>query len=429
MIISCSCGKQLSINESLAGKKVKCPGCGNIFVAPAPSGSQQASPPPPPPPATRPSPPPPDPSPRRRRPINPDGELSFDCPSVRAERLMVLTKGEEPVELYHLGKAILTRSGSQVNWFVDVVVCDMGLLVVPYTHHNPAQHAAHGGGLIGAAIGAVASSMAYSKANKIFLEQSAETQGWEPTELFTGVTKHSKSGGRCSKGVNLMVNEQMGAELLPADELSSWKTPSKKIIEVKWRNRTWKFQRPDDLDKECNRAWDQLRDELDEWQENAAALLESRSGGPDDPGLPALLEWAHRPDDEMPSWVQGTVNQLADTDLSKPIKKFAVPWETVGRLAGRLKQINGGEEMARQLQDLNNQQAMPLWISFLITLILGVLGVFASLVFSVQEDGEEALIVISWVVTGILLFVALILGIMTWEVKGGFSKGLKAVSS
>jgi hypothetical protein len=426
VIVACPCGKQLSINESLAGKKVKCPGCGNVFIAPGPSDPQPA----PPPPRPAPSNPPPPAKPRRRRPLNPDGELSFDCPSIRAERLRVMTGGEEPVEMFNLGKTILTRAGSQVNWFVDVIVCDVGLLVVPYSHHNPAQHTAttiHFG-LIGAAVGAVASSIAYNKASKAYADQAEQTDDWDPADLFAGVTKDIKSGGRTSSGPKLAPQEQMGAEFLPADEIESWKTPNAKTLEIKWRNRVFKFVRPDDADSRTKRDWDRLRDELDEWQEKGSAELEQRTGGPDQPGLAALLEWGHRPVGDVPDWVTQAVADLADSDLSVMLKKFVVPWETMGRLAGKLTEVPGGDEIARQLHEANAKKATPLLVSSVLTTGVGVAGLGLSLVVTAAE-AEEGFIAISWVVTVVVLIVALILWLMWWDVSGGFKKGLKAVGS
>jgi hypothetical protein len=36
LLIECACGKKLNVRAELAGKKVKCPGCGNVVIAPAP---------------------------------------------------------------------------------------------------------------------------------------------------------------------------------------------------------------------------------------------------------------------------------------------------------------------------------------------------------------------------------------------------------
>src|SRR5690242_17188892 len=33
MRITCSCGKKLQVNDALAGKRVKCPGCGQAILA------------------------------------------------------------------------------------------------------------------------------------------------------------------------------------------------------------------------------------------------------------------------------------------------------------------------------------------------------------------------------------------------------------
>lgn len=41
--ITCSCGKLLKVPVAAAGKKAKCPGCGNIFVVPSSAPSPQAS--------------------------------------------------------------------------------------------------------------------------------------------------------------------------------------------------------------------------------------------------------------------------------------------------------------------------------------------------------------------------------------------------
>jgi len=37
LLITCDCGKKLSVKDELAGKKVKCPGCGEVLVAPTPT--------------------------------------------------------------------------------------------------------------------------------------------------------------------------------------------------------------------------------------------------------------------------------------------------------------------------------------------------------------------------------------------------------
>lgn len=36
LLVECTCGKKLKVRDELAGKKVKCPGCGGIVTAPAP---------------------------------------------------------------------------------------------------------------------------------------------------------------------------------------------------------------------------------------------------------------------------------------------------------------------------------------------------------------------------------------------------------
>ena len=44
---NCSCGRGLRANPELAGKKTKCPGCGNILTIPASEESATATAPPP----------------------------------------------------------------------------------------------------------------------------------------------------------------------------------------------------------------------------------------------------------------------------------------------------------------------------------------------------------------------------------------------
>jgi hypothetical protein len=36
LVIACACGQKLKVRDEFAGKKVKCPKCGNVLIAPAP---------------------------------------------------------------------------------------------------------------------------------------------------------------------------------------------------------------------------------------------------------------------------------------------------------------------------------------------------------------------------------------------------------
>jgi predicted Zn finger-like uncharacterized protein len=58
ILIECpNCHKQLRVQDTMVGKRVKCPSCATVVTATAPGGPPPAAPPPPPPPAAPPPPP------------------------------------------------------------------------------------------------------------------------------------------------------------------------------------------------------------------------------------------------------------------------------------------------------------------------------------------------------------------------------------
>src|SRR5207248_1027673 len=114
------------------------------------------------------------------------GTLNHDSPRVRYERLLTITGGRMPREHLRLKKAVLTRGGSQTKWFVDIILTDVGLLVVPMTHHNSANTHATGAhfGLIGHLVAAGLASMQYNKDAKRYDEISLDREDHSLHELY-----------------------------------------------------------------------------------------------------------------------------------------------------------------------------------------------------------------------------------------------------
>src|SRR5262245_48648354 len=97
--VSCDCGQTLQVRDDLAGKRAKCPKCGNICTVPGPEDQPAPSR------ATPPVPPPVKKGPKANKSVSgirtPSGASSgkaaglppydpppFDSPDARAERLM-----------------------------------------------------------------------------------------------------------------------------------------------------------------------------------------------------------------------------------------------------------------------------------------------------------------------------------------------------
>jgi hypothetical protein len=224
-------------------------------------------------------------------------KLNHDHPCIRYERLLTITGGRVPREHLRLRKAVLTRPGSQTKWFVDVVLCDVGLLLVPMSHHNSASTHATGAqfGLIGHLVAAGVASMQYSKDAKRYDEISLQRQDCSLHELYVEGTGPTGNGRLQSQGAKVQPGDHRGAEFLPADQITDIRFKSSKNLIVKCRGVVYNFARHDD--KGANRAeeWSQVSDHLDDWKEMAVQEAQERDGGPPEPGLIALVEWAWRP--------------------------------------------------------------------------------------------------------------------------------------
>jgi hypothetical protein len=446
--VTCSCGTVLSADEKLAGKRVRCPRCSAIFEVPL-QEAVAADDPEPPPQAVRsqPSPrsparsgarPPSTPSPSTDPDVPPPpravGTPNHDSPLVRYERLLTITGGRMPREHLRLRKAVLNRAGSQTKWFVDVILCDVGLMVVPMSHHNSAGTHATGAqfGLIGHLVAAGVASLQYSKDAKRYDEISQQRQDNNLHELFVEGTGPAGNGRLQSQGAKLQPAEHRGAEFLPVDQITDIRFKGSKNLIVKWRGLTYTFVRHDD--KGSNRAeeWSQVAEHLEDWKEMANQEVQERAGGPPEPGIVALVEWGWRSTPAVPDWVEpAAASVAAERVTSKTLKLFLpIPWEALGRLTGKLRTMatQSTDDLAQQLEGVASGKSQPFVIGGLITLALGLL---LSLMFVVivaverQMQGPEVLVII---VGGVALLIGLICWLHGWNIQRTFRKGVRAVT-
>jgi hypothetical protein len=446
--VTCSCGTVLAADEKFVGKRVRCPKCGNVFQVPPPEVEAVEAEPSPQPvrsqpapkaparPAaasTRPSPPATDPN--VPAPPRVAGTLNHDSPLVRYERLLTITGGRTPREHLRLRKAVLTRPGGQTKWFVDVVLTDVGLLVVPMVHHNSAntQAAAVHFGLIGALVAAGVASVQYHKDAKKYDEVSQQREDHSLHDLYVEGTGPTGNGRLQSQGPKLQPAEHRGAELLPADEIIDIRFKSSKVLVVRCRGFTYNFARHDD--KGANRAeeWEQVKEHLNDWKEMAIQEIQERAGGPPEPGIVSLVEWGWRPALTVPGWVPPAVDTVAAEGVtSKTLKLFLpIPWEAIGRLTGKLQRLatQPSEDLAQQLEGLMSGKSQPFVIGGMITLAFGLLlGLVFLAMLGLEGGNMQGPEILLLIIGGVGLLIGIICWVHGWNIQKAFRKGLREVT-
>jgi len=283
------------------------------------------------------------------------------------------------------------------------------------------------------AVAAVSNTIAHKNANKRYDDEAEQTEGWSPAELFTEVTSCIESGGRPSQGPAVTVTERTGALFMPADEITELKWLNRKTLQVKWRNVVYKFTQTPKLEADMLEGWDQAYRELKDWQEQAEQVLAERAGGPAEPGLASIVEWAGRPAGPAPSWVPGAVHQfLADTDpaaIPKLLKR--VPMDQLGRLSGKLRQLPSAEaeEFAHRVEQIPAQKSqVPIWAG-LVGLVLDLVLWVAVAVVAVAEILEGDLVAVGFIAALVLGVIALICLLVGWDIRNSFRKGARAVTT
>jgi hypothetical protein len=205
---------------------------------------------------------------------------SFDSPAARSERLDVITGGEQLREFFRIRKVVLTKRNAQLWWIVDVRFTDAGLVVVPYAQVQ--QQTNVGGGLVGFAIAAASNAMAKSSASRKYDSTAHQDFDTPPDVLFI---------------------ERKDAELLPADELDDILFTRDRKMQVTFRGLKYTFAPHDSADYDMLGDWSHAYQYMEDWQRDSAQDVETRQGGPPEPGPVALVEWAQRPYRPPPPWV------------------------------------------------------------------------------------------------------------------------------
>ena len=229
-------------------------------------------------------------------------EQHFESPRVRAERLLALTGGAKPVELFRTCKIIWKKkpAGFLVNadpseFYADLIFTDCGLLVAKHARLPKRGESSNSAWLHFGLIGLIAYSVAESsrmsrersQADTTYFRETEDWDGAKPFQLFRRIDK---------------------AEFIPADEISD--VQFRKRGELKFRFRDhWCWATPDRQERheEFRLPVDA---EFERWHTEAAALRESRTAGPPASGPAAVAEWSHRPISNAPSWVIASLHDM-----------------------------------------------------------------------------------------------------------------------
>lgn len=320
-VVCPNCQAALSVPAGRAGTRGRCPrnGCGAVIDIPARSAAAA--------PVVLEL-PEPDPeielkagkdrkpdaaAPRRRRAKKPDptGEpQGWNDPPARYQRLLVMTGGQEPVELFRLRQVWLvkqtigTPGAAALAYLVDLVVCDTGLLILPFA--SMAQRNLLGAalltGFVGAVVEADRAAEARAKATDAYDELAPTFEGWSAAERFIeGVRIRSE----VTAGMFTTVADY--AEFLPADEIGAWGFGSDNELAIRFRGTEYQFRQGDRPTEATHAEWYQAFHGLEALLAAGKESLRSRSGGPPRPCLAALVEWAQRPPRGTPAWVEEAV--------------------------------------------------------------------------------------------------------------------------
>jgi hypothetical protein len=283
--------------------------------------------------------------PARYTPAPPSENNSFDGPAARYERLLVLTGGEDPSEVFQLRKLLLVAGNNPTAaWYVDLVFTDVGLLILPYSWFSPQSQATITGmsGLFGGVLGAM---NAAEEARREIAEcvakyerESALDQALPPAGRFA-------EGGARSR-FKFLPKELFAKgvadrpQFMPADELEPIQVGEKQL-ELSWRGTTYCFSTLAFQEANADQVehWQHVVPQLESWRNEAQAVRRSRTGGPKESGLAALVEWLQRPEALRPAWGQQTIRTVSHSNLPGSLV-HSIPAALLGELAGELTNMN-----------------------------------------------------------------------------------------
>jgi len=198
---------------------------------------------------------------------------------------------------------------------VDVLFTDAGLLVVPFAQFT--QQANVGGGLVGFAIAAASNAMAKSSASRKYDSMAPQADGIPPEALFI---------------------ERKDAELMPSDELDDILFTHDRKMQVTFRGIKYTFAPHNTSDYDMMGDWSHAYQYMEDWQRDSARDVETRAGGPAEPGPVALVEWAQRPYRPPPPWVGELLEAMAAAGEEPATMRLlrTVPAKSLGVLSYRL---------------------------------------------------------------------------------------------
>jgi hypothetical protein len=312
----------------------------------------------------------------------------YDGPAARVERLAVLTGGAGLHEFFRIRKAVVTKSGSQVSWFADVLFTDAGVLIVPFAQMQSANMvgAGAGGGLLGVAVAAGAAAIAARAASAKYDRLAADDADLPPDLLFI----------------------QRKGELLPADELGSLKFARDGSAASIFRGVTYRFAPHKKADPDMMDDWEDAERFAPRWHDDAERERASRRGAPERPGAAALIEWGQRPTKVTPPWAAEVIEAMAagPSPAATRVLRSAPP-KVLGGLSYQLENADapGAEALQRTVRGVGLGWSMGLFLAAAICLALLIVPIGALALASARKDvtGLSVLAIVALGLTALIL--------------------------
>jgi hypothetical protein len=235
---------------------------------------------------------------------------------VRRERLLVLTGGQEPEIEFTIQKVLAVLPHDTAS-LAEIAFTDLGLFIVPYVHFEREKDYETFGTFFGIGFGAFGASIDYP-ATLIGKGLDRLVPQMPPDSAVRERLKEFEMAASVDRDLPLPIRFARNSKsvFLPADEVEI-SVARNRDLAISFRDLRVQIPRsiyPEDLSV------------LGNWRRKATACRKAQRGSPHEAGLAALYEWAARPSDAMPEWV--------DTSLRKILEAQSNEWELLSVMSG-----------------------------------------------------------------------------------------------
>jgi hypothetical protein len=336
--------------------------------------------------------------------------VTFDSPDAKAERLPVLTGGIELEQLFVIRRVALVIDPNPIQNVVkysDLYFTNVGLLIVTYGSYMQQGNLGTAIGVLAISTaagigGAIGSSIEMKKADNNYRKLSTINEGRNIVELF----------------------KEFG-DFLPSDEIKDFSKNTTGLAQFEFRGKLYILS-SSELEVDL----------LENWRKQTLITREGASHNHPYPGILALLEWSHRPENDLPSWLYATLRECATKEIANSnahvLRSAGYPF--LGDFGIRLAQLGDDNALIirKQIRNIISKVIRLYLIGCVISLIVGITSVIfflaATDVINIEwfPSSDYGLLVLFPTLLGLILFITF----LTWMIytnhhlKRGFSTAI-----